>query len=97
MTKTYSNLLLLLFVLFGFPAFAQSQLLSGKITDGDSNTPLIGVSVLNEDNQGVYSDLDGNYKLNLTNGNHTITFAFIDYEKKKFMGNIDSGDQTLDV
>ena len=45
-------------------------------------TPLIGVTVL-LDGKGVTStDIDGQFKLNVTPGEHTITFSFIGYDKQ---------------
>ncbi|MGB0424779.1 MAG: TonB-dependent receptor plug domain-containing protein, partial [Flavobacteriales bacterium] len=97
MTRINSSLIFLLLLLCGLTSFAQNQLLSGKIIDADSKSPLIGVSVLNEQNQGVSSDIDGNYELSLSKGEHTITFSFIGYETKKIQVNMDDGPQSLDV
>lgn len=97
MTKMHLNLTLSLLLFFHLPAFAQGYTLSGKIVDSDSNTPLIGVSILNSDNLGVSSDIDGNYQLALDNGDHTITFSFIGYEKKKVQVNINGANKQLNV
>ena len=69
-----------LFFLLTTQLFAQS--FSGKVLDKSSDDPLIGVTVL-LDGKGVTStDIDGQFKLNVTPGEHTITFSFIGYDKQ---------------
>lgn len=97
MTETKSILIVLLLFFCSLPVIGQSYQLTGEIIDSDSKTPLIGVSVLTEENQGISSDIDGNYSLTLSNGSHKISFSFIGYEKKKIDVNINGSDQTLNV
>ena len=60
-----------------------AQSVSGIIKDKSSGETLIGVNVFNQDQVGVTSDLDGNYKLDLPIGEHTINFSFIGYQPVK--------------
>lgn len=62
-----------------------SQTVEGTVTDAKSGLTLIGVNIYNQENVGVSSDIDGNYKIQLSEGDHTISFKFIGYQtiKKK--------------
>ena len=70
------QILFLLFLSIG--AFAQ-QSVSGLITDS-SGTPLPGVNVIIQGtNVGVSSDFDGNYQINVDNG-QILVFSYIGYD-----------------
>ena len=70
------QILFLLFLSIG--AFAQ-QSVSGLITDS-SGTPLPGVNVIIKGtNVGVSSDFDGNYQINVDNG-QILVFSYIGYD-----------------
>ncbi|MDG1031929.1 MAG: SusC/RagA family TonB-linked outer membrane protein, partial [Flavobacteriaceae bacterium] len=70
------QILFLLFLSIG--AFAQ-QSVSGLITD-NSGTPLPGVNVIIQGtNIGVSSDFDGNYQINVDNG-QILVFSYIGYD-----------------
>ena len=70
------QILFLLFLSLG--AFAQ-QSVSGLITDS-SGTPLPGVNVIIQGtNVGVSSDFDGNYQINVDNG-QILVFSYIGYD-----------------
>ena len=70
------QILFLLFLSIG--AFAQ-QSVSGLITD-NSGTPLPGVNVIIKGtNVGVSSDFDGNYQINVDNG-QILVFSYIGYD-----------------
>ena len=70
------QILFLLFLSIG--AFAQ-QSVSGLITDS-SGTPLPGVNVIIQGtNIGVSSDFDGNYQINVDNG-QILVFSYIGYD-----------------
>ena len=69
-------------LLFGFLLYAgvsQSQSIYGLITDKSSGEALIGANIITENNQGVASDINGQYTLNLQEGSHRITFKYIGY------------------
>lgn len=65
----------------------EKALIYGVVLDKDSKETLIGVTVMADENNGVITDLDGKYRLNLDPGEHTITYSFLGYEKvkKKFV------------
>ena len=75
------KLLLLLLISLSMPALAQS--LKGKITDEKNGAPLPGVSILVQGtNTGTVTDADGNFSLNVADGNHNIVISFIGYTSK---------------
>ncbi|MGD2033837.1 MAG: carboxypeptidase-like regulatory domain-containing protein [Bacteroidales bacterium] len=78
----YKLLLFLIFFLYG-PVFVLSAqvLVSGKVYDARTNEPIIGANVIaSELQKGTISDNEGNYRLDLPQGKHTIVFSFMGYE-----------------
>jgi TonB-linked SusC/RagA family outer membrane protein len=73
----YSKKLLLIVVLV-FTNFLIAQTVTGVVTDG--SVPLPGASVIEKGtSNGTTTDFDGNYSLNLTSKNATITVGFLGY------------------
>ncbi|WP_299511816.1 TonB-dependent receptor [Mucilaginibacter sp.] len=61
-------------------AFAQTAIISGTVID-ENNQPLPGASVVVKGSQnGIATDVNGNYKLSVTNGSVTIVASFIGYQ-----------------
>jgi iron complex outermembrane receptor protein len=79
------NLSRTLMLIIGIAIFGQvsAQSISGKVNDNNSGETLIGVNVFNQDNNGITTDVDGKYKLDLSAGEHTINFTFIGYQPIK--------------
>ncbi|MFC2176638.1 TonB-dependent receptor, partial [Bacteroidota bacterium] len=93
-TVYYMNRFLLILIAafsIAFSASAQDVLLYGTLTDGDNKEPLVGASVIAENNVGVTTDLDGKYKLKLSKGPHTITYSYIGYESTVVKVDLSSG------
>ena len=84
-----------LFLLFLIPAITWAQTkVSGTITDGLTGMPLGGVNVIIKDtSQGTSSDFDGNYTINVTNG-QTLVFSFVGYTSREV---VFAGQQQLDM
>lgn len=84
-----------LFLLFLIPALTWAQTkVSGTITDGLTGMPLGGVNVIIKDtSQGTSSDFDGNYIINVTNG-QTLVFSFVGYTSREV---VYAGQQKLDM
>ncbi|HUM45858.1 MAG TPA: TonB-dependent receptor [Chitinophagales bacterium] len=85
------RVLLSLFTLFCFisPAalFAQSSLISGKITDKTDNSELIGVTIMVTGTRfGAVTDENGKYSISLPPGTYTLNVSYIGYEKILFTG-----------
>ena len=70
-------LLLILCVFLGFQSsWAQELSVSGKVTDGEE--PLPGVNILVKGtSQGTVTDIDGNYRITVPDGNVTLVYSFI--------------------
>ena len=77
---------ILLLMLFGFVANAQTgQSVSGIVLD-DSETPLIGVSVLEKGtSNGTITDIDGSYSLTLTTENAILVFSYVGYAETEVL------------
>jgi len=59
---------------------------SGRVTDATTQEPLIGSTVvLKGTGQGTTTDLDGNYSITVPDGNATLVFEFVGYEKQEIL------------
>jgi len=68
---------------------AQSNLLTvkGKVTDADTNDPLIGVSILEKGTtNGTVTDVNGNFSINTGKGK-TLVFSHLGYIKQEVKAN----------
>ncbi len=52
----------------------------GLIMDKELNEPLISATISDQNGNGVTSDIDGNYELKLSAGNHKISFSYVGYK-----------------
>ena len=58
--------------------------ITGTVIDGDFNEPLPFANVLvKETGDGVTTDFDGKYTIELSSGNYTLIFSFVGYETKE--------------
>jgi outer membrane receptor protein involved in Fe transport len=79
--KIHKTLIIsILLILFSSSAFAQTATLKGVIRDQEENDPLIAATVTDANNNGVTSDLDGNYEIILPAGENIITFSYVGYQ-----------------
>jgi TonB-linked SusC/RagA family outer membrane protein len=61
-------------------AFAQDRKLTGRITDGNDNSPLPGANVVVKGTQtGVVTDANGQFSLNVAPGRNVLTISAIGY------------------
>jgi TonB-linked SusC/RagA family outer membrane protein len=71
----------LLFLIFAFLsqiAWAQERTIRGKITNGEDGSPLPGVSVVVQGtNRGTVTDVEGQYRLPVADGDAVLVFSFI--------------------
>ena len=73
------KLLTLILFLCTLIGHAQQKTITGTVVD-DSNLPIPGVNVkVIGTKAGTLTDIDGNFKLNLTNANQTVEFSFIGF------------------
>ncbi|HWB24117.1 MAG TPA: SusC/RagA family TonB-linked outer membrane protein [Chitinophagaceae bacterium] len=86
MTKTCLLRVLLLCPLFVFimqQSWAQSRLISGKVSD-DKGAPIVGASVLAKGTQtGTATDADGAFKLNVPSGATTLVVSSVGFADKE--------------
>lgn len=75
--------LVLLLVLGGASFVSAQVVLSGKVTDKESKEGLIGATVIYAAGKGTVTDIDGNYRLTLKEGKHTVAISFVGYEPVK--------------
>lgn len=80
------SLLAVSFLLFvSVTATAQKGFLRGKIIEAATGEPLIGATILDVAAfNGVMSDFDGNFSLELDPGMHTIKVQFISFQTQQF-------------
>jgi len=71
-----------IFVLLPFLSISQT-VITGTITDGETNDLLYGVNVIPKEDQstGVTSDFDGNYSITVKPEWTTLIFSYIGFEK----------------
>ena len=75
-------------------ASAQTQTLTGSVTDAADGEPLMGATIkVKETNAGVVTDLDGHYSVKVDNG-QTLVVSYIGYITKSVKY---TGQATLDV
>lgn len=75
-------------------ASAQTQTLTGSVTDAADGEPLMGATIkVKETNAGVVTDLDGHYSVKVDNG-QTLMVSYIGYITKSVKY---TGQATLDV
>ena len=77
-----SKYLILFFTTISFKLFGQYGII-GNVIDGDFNEPLPFANVLvKETANGVTTDFDGKYNIELPPGNYSLIFSFVGYETK---------------
>ncbi|MET1057713.1 MAG: TonB-dependent receptor [Pedobacter sp.] len=60
--------------------YAQNKKIGGRVTSSDDGLPLPGVSIkVSGEKNGVQTDADGSYTLNVPAGSNTVVFSFIGY------------------
>ncbi|MGA8854991.1 MAG: SusC/RagA family TonB-linked outer membrane protein, partial [Christiangramia sp.] len=85
-----------IFLLVTHGLFAQQKEVSGTVTD-EMGIPVPGVNVIVENtNRGTQTDFDGNYSLEVSNG-EVLTFSYVGYATKKYtVGAEDTIDITIE-
>lgn len=93
--KKITGWFVFLFLIMASFAFAQGTV-TGTVVDGDSNTPLPGVNVVQlGTNNGVTTDFDGNFTLSVTSSNGSVSVSYIGFKTTQKKFNIT--DQTNDL
>jgi TonB-linked SusC/RagA family outer membrane protein len=72
------TLLFLFFSVLSQIAWAQERTIRGKVTSAEDGSPLPGVSVVVQGtNRGTVTDVDGQYRLSIADGDAVLVFTFI--------------------
>ena len=87
------SLWLLFFAVLGIQsALAQTYKVKGNVVSKSDNEPLIGVSILQkETTNGVVTDIDGNYELQIQGGETTLVFSYIGLQTQELKVNARTG------
>lgn len=87
------SLWLLFFAVLGIQsALAQSYRVKGNVASKTGNEPLIGVSILQKGTtNGVVTDIDGNYELQIQGGEATLVFSYIGMQTQELKVNSRTG------
>jgi len=77
-------------------SFLQAQsMVKGRVTDKLTGDGLIGVAIVADTKTGAVSDVNGNYSLKLSEGNHTLEFRSLGYTSFTTQPIIKAGADTL--
>ena len=87
------SLWLLFFAVLGIQsALAQSYRVKGNVVSKTGDEPLIGVSILQKGTtNGVVTDIDGNYELQIQGGEATLVFSYIGMQTQELKVNSHTG------
>lgn len=87
------SLWLLLFAVLGIQsALGQTYKVKGNVVSKSDNEPLIGVSILQKGTtNGVVTDIDGNYELQIQGGEATLVFSYIGLQTQELKVNARTG------
>lgn len=82
-----------LFAVLGIQsALAQTYKVKGNVVSKSDNEPLIGVSILQKGTtNGVVTDIDGNYELQIQGGEATLVFSYIGLQTQELKVNARTG------
>jgi hypothetical protein len=79
------------------PAEAERAVVQGRVLDASTLQPLIGTSVLRQGTDiGTVTDMDGQYALALSPGQHTLVFSYVGYPNRTTTVLVD-GNTKLDI
>ena len=74
----------LVIVALFFPGVIFAQIVSGTITDAKTSVPVGGVNILVKGTtNGVTSDFDGNYSIQVNSFPAVLVFSYLGYETKE--------------
>ena len=90
----YFSFQYILFLLIFIPAlaFPQTSAIKGSVTDGKTGDPIPFVNIgLKDQNIGTSSDVNGLYRLDVSQGDFTVIFSSVGYEKQMLNVKIEAG------
>ncbi|MEK6476672.1 SusC/RagA family TonB-linked outer membrane protein [Catalinimonas sp. 4WD22] len=76
----YKLMILLALGVFSASSLMAQATVSGKVTSSEDESPLPGVNIIVKGTTiGTVTDIDGNYRINVPDGENTLAFSFIGY------------------
>ena len=89
--------LAIILILLGNQIYSQKSIIRGAIRDYETNRKIIGATVVDANNSqnGIISDRDGNFKIEVEGDNINLEFYFVGYYPIKFI-NIPSKYKIID-
>jgi len=96
--KTKTTLTLSTFLLLTFISYSQSGKITGTLMDGEYDEPMAFASVIVKGTtQGVSSDFDGNYEIELSEGTYTMTYSYVGYQSVEIEDVVVKSNQVTNV
>ena len=88
------RILITLFAMLLFSFSISAQTLKGHVYDAATSEPLVGASVIYKlkDTQGVVTDINGAYEINLPVGGVDLVFSYVGYDDVQMPIVINKGD-----
>jgi iron complex outermembrane recepter protein len=78
------HLLLLVFLFVYVFGYSQTEYpVTGNVKDAASNETIVGAVVTASNGKAAATDIDGNYVLNLPDGEYTLTVSFVGFSPQK--------------
>jgi len=86
------------FISFNLLAICQNATIKGSVIDAEENEELIGVNILLNTGNGVATNFNGEYTIDLEAGEYELTFRYVGYDSQKFIIKLTPGEtKTLNV
>ena len=87
-----SHFIYILFVLFSIPLLSQNGVVTGSVSDSETNEPLPGVNVVVKNTtKGTNTDFDGNFSIEDVSSGDVLVFSYLGYKSQE----ISVGDLSL--
>ncbi|MBL7844497.1 MAG: TonB-dependent receptor [Cyclobacteriaceae bacterium] len=78
--RSFGKFLMVIFLLSSTLVWAQSRVVTGKVTSADDGTPLPGVNILEKGtSNGGVTDASGSFSIQVGGSNSVLVFSFIGY------------------
>lgn len=90
------QLFLLIFILAGGAISAQKGIITGSVYDAVTKETLLSAAVMYGPSQGVSTDFDGRYSVELEYGTHTLSVSYVGYEAVNKEIVVDSRNMVVD-